>query len=394
MMRITLVWPVLLLAIACGPSGNPPEEGHLTDPHEQGVVELSPEMLSHVEINIAVVEERTLAPELETTGQVDFEQDLLAHVTPRIPGRVHEVHARLGDQVRKGQLLVVIDSIELGQAKAAYLRAKAQEDLARQNFERERGLHAERISSEREMLAARAAHLEALAGLQSAEETLHLYGLDDLRVAALRHEGSDASLLQVRAPLSGKIVEKHVTIGELVSPERSLFSIADMSRLWIWIDVYERDLRHVHLEDDVHVEVDAFPEQAFGGKVSYLSDQVDAGSRTVRARIDVDNPKRQLRPGMFARVLISDPHPVAQGEQERSLVVPEGCVQRDGDELIAFVALGGNRFERREVRVGQKGQGFIEIVAGLQLGEEVVSEGTFLLKSELSKETLGGGHAH
>ena len=142
------------------------------------------------------------------------------------------------------------------------------------------------------------------------------------------------------------------------------------------------------------VGVDAFPEQAFGGKVSYLSDQVDGDTRTVRARIDVENPVRQLRPGMFARVRISDPHQGPEGELERSLVVPEACVQRDGKELIAFVRLSDHRFERREVTVGRKGQGLVEIVAGLHSGEEVVSEGAFLLKSEVSKENLGGGHAH
>ena len=386
---------LLLLSTSCGPSENHhDEEDHAEEAHEEGVVEVSPQMLARVEITTAVVEERTLAPELETTGQVDFEQDLLAHVTPRIPGRVHEVHATLGDQVKAGQVLVVIDSIELGQAKATYLQAQAHEDLARQNFERERGLYADRISSEHEMLVAKAGHLEALASLRNAEETLHLYGLGDQEIASLGHEGTRAALLPVRAPLGGKVVEKHVTVGELVTPERNLFSIADLSRVWIWIDVYERDLRRVHLDDDVHVEVDAFPGQAFGGKVSYLSDQVDVATRTVRARVDVQNPERQLRPGMFARVRISDPHPVGQGELERSLVVPEACVQRDGKEFIAFVALGQNRFERREVTVGRKGQGVIEIVAGLHRGEEVVSEGAFLLKSEVSKENLGGGHAH
>ncbi len=389
---------LLLLSTSCG-SGRPPqndrdEKEHSEEAHEEGIVELTPEMLKRVEIKTAMVEARTLAPELETTGQVDFDHDLLAHVTPRIPGRVHEVHATLGDQVKTGQVLVVIDSIELGQAKATYLQAKAHEDLARQNFERERDLYTDRISSEREMLVAKAAHLEAVASLQSAEETLHLYGSSDQEIASLSRQGTRASFLPVRAPLSGRVVEKHVTVGELVTPERNLFSIADLSHVWIWIDVYERDLRRVHLEDDVHVEVDAFPEQAFGGKVSYLSDQVDGDTRTVRARIDVENPVRQLRPGMFARVRISDPHQGPEGELERSLVVPEACVQRDGKEFIAFVRLGDHRFERREVTVGRKGQGLVEIVAGLHSGEEIVSEGTFLLKSEISKESLGGGHAH
>ncbi len=149
---------VLLLFASCG-SGGPSEshrseEEHSEEAHEAGIIELTPKMLERVEIKTAMVERRTLAPELETTGQVDFDHDRLAHVTPRIPGRVHEVHATLGDQVRKGQVLVVIDSIELGQAKAVYLQARAHEDLARQNFERERGLYTDRISSEREMLVA------------------------------------------------------------------------------------------------------------------------------------------------------------------------------------------------------------------------------------------------
>ena len=235
MKRTLAAWLLLLLlavSTSCGPGGpsetHQNEEDHAEEAHEEGVVELSPQMLARVEITTATVEERMLAPELETTGQVDFEQDLLAHVTPRIPGRVHEVHATLGDQVEKGQVLVVIDSIELGQAKVTYLQAKAHEDLARQNFERERGLYADRISSEREMLAAKAAHLEALASLQGAEETLHLYGLSDKEITPLSHEETSASLLPVRAPLGGKVVEKHVTVGELVTPERNMFSIADL----------------------------------------------------------------------------------------------------------------------------------------------------------------------
>lgn len=378
---------LLLFSTACGsgePAENDRDESALTEEAlDEGVIELSPQMLAREEFTTAAVEKRSLAPELNTTGQVDFAEGLLAHVTPRIPGRVHEVQATLGDRVKKGQVLIIIDSIELGQAKAAYLQAKAQEDLARQNFERERGLYTDRITSEREMFAAKAAHLESRASLRNAEETLHLYGLSDQKIGALAHESPAASLLPVRAPLSGKVVEKHVAVGELVTPERNLFSIADLSRVWIWIDIYERDLRHVHLEDDVQVEVDAFPGEAFGGKVSYLSDQVDTDTRTVRARVDVENPQRMLRPGMFARVRISDPHQVAQNDG--SLAIPEACVLRNGDGFIAFVALDATRFERRAITIGRRGEGYIEILSGLDFGEQVVSDGAFLLKSRASK---------
>lgn len=368
-------------------------DGHAEETHEEGVVELGPEMLERVKISTAAVSMRALPAELLTTGQVDFEQDRLAHVTPRIPGRVEEVKTDLGDKVRKGQVLAVIDSIELGQAKSSYLQAKAQEDLARQNLAREEGLFAERISSEKEMLAARAAHLEAIARLRNAEETLRLYGLRNEQIQSLSYDEGQSSLLPVRAPLAGRVVEKHVTVGELVTPERSMFTIADLGHVWIWIDVYEQDLGNVHLEDDVAVAVDAYPTEDFGGKVSYLSAQVDGDTRTVRARIDVDNPEHKLRPGMFARVALSDPHSQSK-VLEPTLVVPAGAVQRDGDEFIVFVSLGDNRFERREVEVGRTTGGFAEIRSGLDSANIVVVEGAFLLKSEASKEQMGAGHEH
>jgi cobalt-zinc-cadmium efflux system membrane fusion protein len=149
----------------------------------------------------------------------------------------------------------------------------------------------------------------------------------------------------------------------------------------------------VHLEDDVSLAVDAYPGEFFGGKVSYLSAQVDPGTRTVRARIDVENPQHKLRPGMFARVTLRDPH-TASTEREPSLVVPAGAVQRDGHEFVVFVSLGDGRFERREVEVGRAAQGVVEILSGLDAGDTVVIEGAFLLKSEASKGSMGAGHDH
>ena len=179
------------------------------------------------------------------------------------------------------------EPIELGRAKSDYLQAKAHEDLSRQNYEREEGLFAERISSEKEMLVAKAAHLEAVARLRNSEETLRLYGLDKQQIETLSYDEGKTSLLPVRSPLSGRVVEKHVTVGELITPERNAFTVADLGHVWIWIDVYEQDLRNVHLEDDVSVAVDAYSGELFGGQVSYLSDQVDG------ARFLVDGPQTE-----------------------------------------------------------------------------------------------------
>lgn len=363
--------------------------------HEEGIVELTPEAASRIEIRTEPAAERALAAELRTTGEVDFDQTRLAHVSPRISGRVHRVDATLGQDVRAGQKLAEVDSIELGQARAVYLQAKAKEELARTSFERARSLFNDRIASEQAVLEAEAGLREATAEIRTAEETLHLYGLSQEQVDTLTYDDRKASIYPLRAPFAGTVVERHATLGELVTPERNLFTLADLRRVWIWIDVYQRDLGGVHVDDRARARVDAFPEAVFEGRVSYLSARVDTDTRTVRARLDVANPRGRLRPGMFVEVELVDPHARDGGEKRRkSLTVPESAVVRDGEHFLVFVAAGERRFARREIEVGRKAGGFVEVTSGLEVGEAVVVEGAFLLKSAASRESLGGGHDH
>jgi len=409
----------LVAAAACGgggadhpaAAGEPDDSGrpHRAATHDggtagrrDGVVVLSTEQLAQVELATVPVDERYLPAQLETTGEVGYEEDRIAHVGPRVPGRVHRVPVSLGDEVRRGQVLVILDSVELGKAKAAYLAARTREELARQTYDRERRLYEDRITSEREMLEARAAHLEAVSMRQSAQEALRLYGIPTETVERLAPGDQDASLLPVTAPIAGRVVEKHATLGELATPEDTLFTVGDLRRVWIWIDVYERDLARVHLGDRVDVVVDPYPDRVFSGEVSYLSPEVASETRTVRARIDAENPGQLLRPGMFAAVRLVDPH---TEDGAPSLVVPEGALIRDGiragragGEALVFVPLAndadGARFEARQVRVGRREGGLVEVVSGLAAGEVVVSEGTFVLRSELARGELGGGHTH
>ncbi len=389
---------VLPLTTGCGSEPEAPveetgenHEGEAGEGHVEGVVELSPEKLANAGITTAPVEEKILAPELETTGKVDYEQERLAHVSPRIAGRVQRVQAALGDSVEAGQTLATIDSVELGMAKAAFVSAKAMEALARENYERETKLYEDRISSQKEMLEARAEYQKAVSERQSAQETLRLYGLDPQTVASIGSGSGSSSLLPVRSPISGRVVEKHVTLGELVSPEDIMFTVADLGHVWIWIDVFERDLAAVHIGDGVEVLTDAYPDRPFRGEITYLSPDVDPESRTVRARIDVANPERALRPGMFARIRLSDPHATG-GMTAR--VVPAGAVVDSGAGQIVFVPAGERRFEARDVETGRRAGDLIEILRGVEAGESVVVGGTFILKSELASEELGGGHGH
>ncbi len=371
------------------------EPGHEAHTNDENLVVLTPEAAARIEIQTAPAEKRVLAQELVTTGQVDFDQTRLAHVSPRVTGRVHRVHGVLGQRVRRGATLAEIDSIELGQAKAAYLQAKAKTELARTSFDRAQGLFADRIASEQEVLEAEAHHRDAAASLRTAEETLYLFGLAKETVDSLNYDDRGTSTYPLRAPFAGTLVERHATLGELVTPERNLFTLADLSRVWIWIDISQRDLGGVHIGDQAFARVDAFPSDVFTGTVSFLSARVDTETRTLRARLDVPNPEGKLRPGMFVEVQLVDPHAQAgDGLRAASLVIPLAALVRQGDASFVFVEQAKHEYQRRAVQLGRTVGDNVEILAGLEPGEPVVVKGAFLLKSALSKESLGGSHDH
>ena len=367
------------------------DEGH---DDESGIIELRPEAAQRTKIVTAKVAARQVALEIHTTGQIGFDENRVAHVSPLVDGRVHKVTGRLGQMVKANEAVAEINSMELGRTKAAYLQAKARRDLTLATYEREKGLAERKISSEQEMLSSKSAYLQAKADFNAAAQTLRLFGIGSKSVESTSDRGSKA-LFRVRAPIAGKIVEKHITLGELVTPASKLFTIADLSSVWIWIDIYERSIAGVHLQDIAYVTADSYPGKEFEGRLTYIMDSVDVDSRTVRARIELANPDGLLRPGMFVRVRLADPHGEdAKSEAEAVLAVPKAALLREGDGNVVFVKLKDNHYEKRKVEVGRLSDEWIEITSGLKAGEDAVVEGGFLLKSEASKAEMGGGHSH
>lgn len=363
---------------------------HEEDAHGgEGVVELSPEAIARIGLATAPASLHAIVGRHATTGRVGFDERRLAHVSARVSGRLVRVEAELGDPLRRGEVMAVIDSVELGQARAAYLRARARQEVAQERFERQQSLHAEQITSEQEVLEARAQAREEVADLAAARETLLLLGLSEQAITTLSWDHAGASLVPVRAPFGGRVVAKEATRGELVAPGHTLFTVADLGVVWVWVDVHERDLRHVRQGESVALAFDAWPGETFAGTLAYLADEIDPESRTLRARVDLDNPQRRLKPGMFARVML------ARGGEDgvrRAIAVPREAVQRHGEEAIVFVRTGDTRFERRLVEPGQITEELVEILSGLAAGEDVVTAGAFLLKSQASADQLGGHH--
>jgi cobalt-zinc-cadmium efflux system membrane fusion protein len=366
--------------------GERAEHGH--DEHaEEGVVELGPEAIERVGLRVAPVARHLVSGRRTTTGTLGFDEERLAHVAPRVAGRLVRVPGALGAAVEAGEELAVLDSTELGEARAAFLRARARYEVEQRRFEREQELHADRISSEQDALEAEAAARESAADLAATRETLRLLGLSRQTIEGLSWDDPESAQMSVRAPFAGTIVGREATIGELVSPEDTLFTVADLSEVWLWIDLYERDLSQVDKGARVEVRLDAWPGETFDGVLTYVAYEVDPASRTARARVDLPNPQRRLKPGMFARVSLAS----ADGA-EPVLALPRTAVQRDGAEPVVFVRTAPGRFERREVRIGRLGEELVEILAGVEEGEEVVIDGAFLLRSQASADEIGGHH--
>jgi cobalt-zinc-cadmium efflux system membrane fusion protein len=373
-------------------AGHDDHEGHDDEGHEEGVVELGSEAAAAARIRTTSVLAGNWADRIQTTGEVHFDGTRLAHVSPRLEGRIHQVSVELGQHVAAGDALAIIDSVELGTSKAEYLSAKARLGLAQSTLDREEGLLERHITSEQQVIEARAARQEAAAMEQAASDKLRVLGVSKTDIQGIRHSDPKAPLFTVRAPISGKVVELHATLGELVGPATEFATVADLSRLWIWVDVYERDLRRVSVGDGAEVRLDAFPEEVIAGRVAYLKDEVDRDTRTVRARLDVDNAEEKMKPGMFARVLLE--HGGSDAPTAGAVSVPPTAILRQGGEFLAFVKAGTHRYEVRNLRVGRRSKDQVEVLSGLAPGDEVVVEGGFILKSELGKGEMGHGHSH
>jgi cobalt-zinc-cadmium efflux system membrane fusion protein len=222
-------------------------------------------------------------------------------------------------------------------------------------------------------------YLAAKAEAQSAEDRLHLLGMTKAEIKSLGEGNSTRPQVTITAPFRGTVIERHATLGEVVEPARTLFTIADLSMLWGIADVPEKDIIKVEKGLPVEVSVSSYPGEVFQGKITYISETIDPSLRTVKTRVEVDNPRGRLKPGMFATFGI-----VLQ-ETEKVLTVSDASVQREGGKTFVFVEKGEGSFEKREVQIGPEVSGLYPVQSGLAEGEKVVTKGAFILKSETLK---------
>jgi cobalt-zinc-cadmium efflux system membrane fusion protein len=356
------------------------EEGE-THPEEENAIHLSADMLRDLRISTAVVVERPGAQEVSVLGEIAADQSRYAEVAPPTGGQIVRVIVEVNAPVRQGAPLAQLRSSELGRARADLLSAEARRDLASQTLDRKRTLAAERIVAAREVQEAEAAYRAAEAEVRAATAGLRALGI------AESDTGDDGSLFYVRSPIDGRVIDRHAILGQFASTDAALFTVADLSRVWLIAQVFERDAVNLQAGSIAHVTMAALPGQEFDGRITQIGRQVDPGSRTVPVRVELPNAGI-LRPGMSANARLE-----ITGRTQTVLAVPAAALQRVGEAWLAFVPTNPQEFEMRPVGRGRDLGTEVEVLSGLKAGETVVVEGAFLLKAEAEKRR-GGGDEH
>lgn len=363
--------------------------------YELGVVKVEDAVRDSL-VQVTEVQEIEQAAVLTMTGRINLDPSRVVEVVSTGAGQVRKALKTLGDKVSEGDEMAVIYSPDLGMAKAQFIETGARLELAAATFSREEELHEKQITSEADFLAARNEFEAAKAYFAAAEKRLRLFGLTDEQIASVKDEKTNGHFaeLTLRAPQAGTVVTQNISAGSLVDTTKSLYTIADMSKLWVWCDVYEKDLELIQkqLAEGKTIKsslaVKAFPSSRFAGRIDMLDSRVDPHTRTARVRIRVDNESGRLMPGMFVEAEVTVP------TGDRIKAVPTTAVLSDENKSFVFRHYKDNYWVRNDVLTGDTQGRFTQIVSGLPDRSKVICSGAFMLKSDILREKMGAGCAH
>jgi cobalt-zinc-cadmium efflux system membrane fusion protein len=347
--------------------------------HAEGPLKLSAEEASRAGVKAEPISPQKLSSSIVVTATIQPDQDRVARVSPRTEARIISAPAKLGDRVKEGQLLATLDSVAVGEAHSALVQAQSELRIAETDLRRAEALAKDEIIPRKDLLRAQSEREKAAAAVRSASDRLRLLGGN----ASVTRGVSGFTVV---APFAGMVIEKKATIGELASPSAPMFTIADMSQVWIVADLPEAALSKVQVGAMARVSVPSYPNQTFGGRVSYIGASLNKESRTVAARIVAPNQDGRLKPDMFATATID-----VAGDQREIMSLPDAAVVIMQGQPSVFV-FEKDAYVQRQVQTGERAGGRTEITAGLRPGEQVVTAGAYELKARKQKSQLGEGH--
>ena len=354
---------------------------------KEGAIKLDTDQITAAKIDTAKAFEGTLARRLVVPGTLVPASDRIGRVAAKVVGTVAELNKQLGDSVVKGEVVAVLDSREVADAKSEYLAASVNFDLQKTLFERQQALFQKQISAEQQFLRARTAFSEVQLRLDLARQKLMALGVPEKEIAGLTRQSTALQRYELRAPIGGRIVERLVNLGTPVGGEgqaKELYGIADLSQVWVELAISPRDLPSVKEGQAVQITMGGTNERT-DGKIVFKSPILNPETRSARVVAEITNTNGAWQPGAFvtAGILVE--------EQKASLVVPKSALQTVGKEAVVFVRTPEG-FEKREVALGRSDGQSTEIVFGLDAGEEIAIANTFTLKAELGKSEAS--HAH
>jgi cobalt-zinc-cadmium efflux system membrane fusion protein len=337
---------------------------------------LPADQMSHVQIY--TVAQAPLVRVLRLSGAVAYNSFQTTPVITQVGGPVSRIVVTPGEQVRAGQPLLYVASPDYSQLRSAYIKARNAFQLADRVYKRDQDLLTHKAIAEADLDQAESARAQAEADLQSTEQALRVLGITDPEKLATSVPSAEVPLL---APLAGEVVERLVSPGQLLqSGATQCFTLSDMSSVWVLVNVYQNDLAHVRVGDEVTVQTDAYPGD-MRGKIQYIAPSLDPTTRTLQARIEASNPGERLKKDMYVTAL------VRAGVTQNALVVPDSSVLRDADNMpYVYLLAGDNQFSRRQVTIGDGQASKTQILTGLKAGDKIVSDGGLFLQFQNSMQ--------
>lgn len=334
-------------------------------------------------IKVAPLTEHPIADVLRVAGQVDFDEQRIARIGSTVTGRVVEVRQHLGNTVKAGDILAILNSAELGQAQLAYLKARSQSALEQRNVERARLLLSADVIGAAELQRRENALEMAQAEMRAAADQLKVLGMSGASLQRIAKTGSIDSVKPVTATSAGIVVERNVTQGQVVAPSDPMFTIADLSHLWVIAEVPEQQTANVQIGQDVAIEIPALNGEHVAGHLVYISNTVNPETRTVLVRTVVNNANGRLKPAMLATMLIAT-------DAVPRLAVPVTAVIRENNLDYVFLQVKAGQFKLTEVHLAPEVNGLRPVLSGVKLGDNVVIDGAFHLNNERNRQALEG----
>jgi len=357
------------------------------DNHEEKkVIELTNEQIKRFDIQIITLNKSHFQHRITFPGQIALNENNITHVVASVPGTVKEIFKGLGEVTKSGDPLATLQSRDMAEAKSSYISAYKNLGLQKDLFERDEKLWKQKVKAEVQFIQTRNNYENAKINLAQAKQKLLALSMTEEQIGKLPTQESPLNIYTIDSPIDGKIIERHITLGEVISSDKQVFVIANLDTVWINLAIPAEELPKIKKDQ----KVDIFAHQGeliCSGFIMYSSPVINEESRTGRAVIQLDNPQHALHPGDFIKAQ------VVVAESSALLSLPSSATQRIDGKIVVFVKTNEHSFEAKSINIkGSEKAEFVEVIDGLKEGDDVVIKNSFLLKAELGKSEAE--HAH